>query len=200
MNNLSLEEMNFSAFDITLLNPTERSVIISWLQEILQSNSKIAALQSFKFNSILNEKHLFSAVHHSWNGYKNKYMISNSLSVEFLVYLSGQRQISKAFQNFGLPETTEKFSLLVFHTTTYSSPNSLLKSNSFNKLVVSIESLAFTDSIQKRKQLAKQFEFNYSQDEKFLESETGFRQLENFILSSISNVVFESSKLENNNK
>jgi len=52
--------------------------------------------------------HIESAVWHSINALQNNHLISNTLAIELLLYLAGERQISKAIEEYGLKEDTKK--------------------------------------------------------------------------------------------
>ena len=101
-NKLDPNDICFSAFDIELKNPLTPKHILTYVQEVKHNQTRILDVQAFRHDSVFNQNHLLSAVWHAWNGFKNNYTISNSLSIEFLLYLSGQRQIAKAIEFFGL--------------------------------------------------------------------------------------------------
>jgi len=162
---------------------------------LLKKHKELIGVQAFKFDSVLSEAHLLSAVWHAWNGFKNGLTISDSLSIEFLLYLSGQRQISKAIQIFGLKDEVKKFSIIFFHENEIFKENLNLSYISNSKISV-INKLTISDSMEKRIHLASIFEYNLDQNSKVLEGEDGFNKLENYILTSISNLVFETSKIK----
>ncbi len=190
-NKLNPDLIHFSAFDIELNQNYKRSQIIDLLQELKASNKQILDLQSFQFNSLLSQRQLLSAVWHAWNGFKNHYSISNLLSIEFLLYVSGQRQISKALEFFGLEQQVEKFSLIVFH-------ENIIKKGDFisffvqNTMVRDVKDLTLTDTLEKRNKLSKIFGFKLEYKDDLFLSKESFINLENYILTSISNLVFEA--------
>lgn len=53
-------------------------------------------------------RHLYSATWHALMAMKTKRMISKTLSMEVLLYSSGQRQIKKAIALLGVKENTEE--------------------------------------------------------------------------------------------
>lgn len=53
-------------------------------------------------------RHLYSASWHALRAMKNERMIAKTLSMEILLYSSGQRQIKKAIALLGVKETTEE--------------------------------------------------------------------------------------------
>lgn len=185
-----LETINFSVLDVFLKQPMNRSDLLSYFQNITSSDENIVAIQSFRQDSLLNEKHLFSAVFHSWNAFETEGMISKNLSVEFLLYLSGQRQISKALELFGLPNKVERFSVIFFHVKEL--PKDYITTSAFSGLIKQITNLTISDTLKKRKELASFFNYSFANDDSYLQSEEGFINLQNFILTTISNVVFEA--------
>ena len=195
LKNKNLNELHFSAYDVFLTKSMTKNEIIRFVQQLKEKNVDIYDAQAFRVDSALSEKHISSAVWHAWNGFKNNLTISGSLSIEFLLYLSGQRQISKALQFFGLGETVKSFSLMIFNEKIISKENllsmTLLKNN-----ISMISPLNLSDSVDKRKNLAKIFDFASKENLEVLDSHEGYIKLENYILTSISNLVFETSKLK----
>ncbi len=72
------------------------------------SRFSLEACQIFDNRYIWGQKHLFSAIWHALNAEKTKRMISNTLSMEILLYAAGQRQITKALDHLGVREDTEE--------------------------------------------------------------------------------------------
>ncbi len=198
INNPNLNEVHFSAFDITLSQSISSGEVLSFLQSIAKKNDKIIAIQSFRFDSLVSRKQLLSAVWHAWNGFKNGITISNYLSVEFLLYVSGQRQISKALEFFGLDKEVEQFSVVIFQDQKMEK-SELLTLLSENNLIKEIAEPIFTDTPEKRKKLASIFDLTGLDENQLLSENDGLTLLENYILTSISNVVFEASKTKSNN-
>lgn len=188
----NIELMNFSAFDVELKEEMNRSELLSYFEKMISSDSNILAVQSFRQDSVLNQNHLFSAVYHSWNAFKTENMISKSLSVEFLLYLSGQRQITKAFEMFGLSDRVKNFSIIIFHIETLIELKDYITNSPLGSICSKTSYLKLSDTLSKRKELANLFSYSYLNDDPYLLSEEGYSNLENFILSSISNVVFEA--------
>jgi tRNA threonylcarbamoyladenosine modification (KEOPS) complex Cgi121 subunit len=189
IDNIQPEKILFSAFDIELNRSISKDKIISMLNDIKFHNTNIIDLQAFRFNSLLSEKQLLSAIWHAWNGYKNELMISDMLSIEFLLYVSGQRQISKALKFFGLEFELDKFSLVIFHK------EPILEKQFISfPFIRNISELRIINTNEKTKFLAKIFNFNFRVNDDFLSSQDDFIKLENYILSSISNLVFETGR------
>lgn len=186
----NVELINFSAFDIELNEVMKRSELLSYFEKMISLDSNILAMQSFKQDSILNQNHLFSAVFHSWNAFKTNNMISKNLSVEFLLYLSGQRQITKAFEMFGLSDTVKLFSVVIFHQKTLQ--EDYIAASPLGLICHKTSDLMLSNTLDKRKRLASLFNYSHPNIDSYLLSEEGYSNLENFILTSISNVVFEA--------
>ena len=189
------DNVYFSAFDIFLVEPLSKNDIVSFVQDLKNSSSKILDAQAFKYNSLLSEAHLLSAIWHSWTGFKNNMMISGSLSVEFLLYASGQRQISKALDFFGIGGSESKFSVVLFQNENIIREE-IFTHSSFIQLINKVENLSFVDSLEKRKNLSRIFNYKTYNSMQQLNDSSSLKKLENYILTSISNLVFESPHLK----
>ena len=183
----------FSTFDIELLTFQSSKKIMAYIQDIKSRTSQILDLQAFRIDSLLSTNQMLSAIYHAWNGFKNNITISNQISVEFLLYVSGQRQISKAIEFFGLEKEEKEFSLIIFHGQEIEKEK-LISLLSEDKIIKNISNLTLTDKPEKRKCLANIFGYKIQENTTFLTSKEGFKKLENFILTSISNLVFEGTK------
>ena len=89
---ISLENINQEYFK----NPT---TLFKDLDKISRSQSTV--IQLFNTEDILSKELLNSSVYFALMAEKNKRLISKSLSLEYLVYTSTQRQISIALKTFG---------------------------------------------------------------------------------------------------
>jgi len=66
---------------------------------------------------VWNLAHVESAIWHSMNAFSEERLISRTLSLEILLYLSGERQISRALTGFGLKySTTQILGILIADT------------------------------------------------------------------------------------
>ena len=198
-NEINAENIHFSAFDVELTNTLEPKKIIAYLQELKHLDKRILDIQSIRYDSILSNNHLLSAVWHAWNGFINKYTISNSFSIEFLLYVSGQRQITKALEFFGLQDETTNFSMIIFQDREIPRKE-LLSLISANKIIKEISPIKFTDGLEKRKKLTEIFDYQIGKSDDLLIGDHGFNQLEKYILSTIANLVFETSNSTIENK
>jgi KEOPS complex subunit Cgi121 len=72
------------------------------------SQFSLNACQIFDNRYIWGLKHLFSAIWHALSAEKDKRMISNTLSMEILLYAAGQRQIKKALSQLGVKKDTKE--------------------------------------------------------------------------------------------
>jgi tRNA threonylcarbamoyladenosine modification (KEOPS) complex Cgi121 subunit len=77
------------------------------------SENGIHAIQLMDGAMIVDELHLLSAAQNAANAWKGDYMISRGLDVEVAVYASGQKQISKAFEQLGVTDKTSSIALVV---------------------------------------------------------------------------------------
>lgn len=76
----------------------------------------ILAVQFLSSQLIAGTSHLMSAAQNALNAYHGEYMISRSLNVEIILYASAQRQISVAFEKFGLADNLERVALVIIGT------------------------------------------------------------------------------------
>jgi tRNA threonylcarbamoyladenosine modification (KEOPS) complex Cgi121 subunit len=78
------------------------------------SDFNLKGAQFFNNRYIWGQKHISSAIWHSWNAFQNNRMISKSLSMEILLYTAGFRQIKKAINLLGVNDaTTEIVGVLI---------------------------------------------------------------------------------------
>ncbi|WP_455367439.1 KEOPS complex subunit Cgi121 [[Eubacterium] cellulosolvens] len=79
---------------------------ISDPKEIFKNFSTESDLISQLLNPrlLIGESHIYFGVINALNSFKKNWNISRHLSIEILLYLSGQRQIEKAFKMFGIQE------------------------------------------------------------------------------------------------
>ncbi|MHA2364876.1 MAG: KEOPS complex subunit Cgi121 [Candidatus Hodarchaeales archaeon] len=106
----------FSAFQIKFEEEARKKDIINDFNKIKSLNPEIIDLQGTRSHVFLNIYHLKSAIWHSWKAFQNQLNIAERLSVEFLLYLSGQRQINKALNLFGITDSLLDCALVIFHT------------------------------------------------------------------------------------
>ncbi|TXT62131.1 MAG: putative Kinase binding protein [Promethearchaeota archaeon] len=70
--------------------------------EELQTKYPTAIIQFFNSDYVLNEDHLYHAIYFVQKAFKYGQHISQKASIEFLLYLSTNRQIKKAIEAFGI--------------------------------------------------------------------------------------------------
>jgi tRNA threonylcarbamoyladenosine modification (KEOPS) complex Cgi121 subunit len=73
----------------------------------LTSNYDLKAAQLLDNRLIWGRSHILSAIWHARKAYQNNRMISQSFSMEILLYSAGLRQIKKAVGLLGVTDTTE---------------------------------------------------------------------------------------------
>ena len=72
------------------------------LIEIIQKRYEGVMLQFFNRKLILNFNHIFYACYHTLKTFRHKKNISNKMGIEFLLYLSADRQIKRTLENYGI--------------------------------------------------------------------------------------------------
>ena len=72
------------------------------LIEIIQKRYDGVMLQFFNRKLILNYNHIFYACYHTLKTFRHKKNISNKMGIEFLLYLSADRQIKRTLENYGI--------------------------------------------------------------------------------------------------
>ncbi len=84
-------------------NKNSRGLDTDKLLELAKSFSKsVLAFQFFNSMMIVDEMHLLSGAQNAVNALKGDYMISRTLDVELVVYVSAQRQIGRALDIMGV--------------------------------------------------------------------------------------------------
>ncbi len=84
-------------------NKNSRGLDTDKLLELAKSLSKsVLAFQFFNSMMIVDEMHLLSGAQNAVNALKGDYMISRTLDVELVVYVSAQRQIGRALDIMGV--------------------------------------------------------------------------------------------------
>ena len=79
---------------------------LGWKFKEISDNNSLLAIQMMDSLNIWSLTHIESAVWHSLNAFQNNHLISKTFSIELLLYLAGERQISKAIEEYGLKENT----------------------------------------------------------------------------------------------
>ena len=70
--------------------------------EGLQNNNKESIIQSIKDKYVLNQDHIYIASYYTEKAFFDKTHISKKKNLEFLLYLSTHRQISRGIESFGI--------------------------------------------------------------------------------------------------
>ena len=84
-------------------NKNSRNLDTDKLLELAKSLSEsVLAFQFLNSMMIVDEMHLLSGAQNAVNALKGDYMISRTLDVELVVYVSAQRQIGRALDNMGV--------------------------------------------------------------------------------------------------
>ena len=94
-------------------NENSRGLDTENLLEIARSLSEsVLALQLFNSMMIVDEMHLLSGAQNAVNALKGGYMISRSLDVELVVYVSAQHQIGRALEIMGINDGLSSVSVV----------------------------------------------------------------------------------------
>ncbi len=101
---ISQIKFNFSQFLqlFTIDNEEEALKHLFQLTQELQNRNKGSMIQFIKDKYLLNENHLFTACYYMQKAFYYNTNISNKKNIEFLLYLSANRQISKGIETFGI--------------------------------------------------------------------------------------------------
>lgn len=183
-----LDELNFSAYDITFSLDISRKEILSWINQVKNDQKNISDIQPLRQNSLFSVTHLKSSIWHAWHAFLNKKSISNNLSVEFLLYASGQRQISKAFDFLGIKQKENCLSFVIFHTKPLDI-DEVKEIIGANFKDYQIRTMKLTQNIDKINAYCKFFSYDLQIEE--MKNEHILKELEDYILTCISNLVFD---------
>ncbi len=69
-------------------------------------------IQVVNADFVYGKDHLFSAVEHTIRSFKNRMNSLKSLSLEMLLYASGERQIQKAIEKIGIKKGNQKIAFI----------------------------------------------------------------------------------------
>ena len=87
--------------------------INSFLKKIITLSSRYdMVIQVVNADFVYGKDHLFSAVEHTIRSFKNRMNSLNSLSLEMLLYASGERQIQKAIEKIGIKKGNQKIAFI----------------------------------------------------------------------------------------
>ncbi|TFG15553.1 hypothetical protein EU537_00605 [Candidatus Thorarchaeota archaeon] len=80
---------------------------------LLNQQPKMMAAQFLNHQFIAGSDHLLSAAQNALNAWEGGYAVSRSLSVEIILFASGQRQISRALDTLGIEKLPENMLIVV---------------------------------------------------------------------------------------
>lgn len=175
-----------TAYDLEFTEQLPRKELLDWVKWVKKERESIVDIQFFKRDALWSETHLKSAVWHAWKAIKENYSISKSISIEFLLYATGQRQISKAVEYLGIDDFVDNLSVVIFHT---KEENSFELQNILNNHFVTqnIKEISFTTNDEKLSQLIKLFNYPLS----ISKTKVDLAKFEKYLLTCVSNLVFE---------
>jgi tRNA threonylcarbamoyladenosine modification (KEOPS) complex Cgi121 subunit len=168
-----------------IIQDLSESIDVKGILEELEEKHKLVGSQLFDFRPIWGYKHIFSALWHAEKAKNANRMISNSFSMEILLYIAGCRQIKKALEMLGVKESTHKII-------------GVLVADSLDVLPVAHtdlkERIRFKPSLHiieefdlKREWFIQQlFEDNYQNADKFSDSDIEKAQLEKVALLALN--------------
>lgn len=87
------------------------------LLETVRQRIKEACIQFFDAKVIAGWEHLFFATLNALRVFENKMNISNSLTIEILLFASGQRQIRKALELLGIKPSSPLVAVIILDET-----------------------------------------------------------------------------------
>lgn len=77
------------------------------------SEEKGNEVQLFDANMVFGKEHLISSAKHAMRAFKTKTNRSDTLSMEILLYASGERQITHAIKKIGIKEKNKEFGIVI---------------------------------------------------------------------------------------
>jgi len=78
------------------------------------SEDKDVKIQAFDLTKVVSYNHIVIAAYHANKAFINKTNLSKSIDIEFLLYLSCQRQIKLAFETFGISNGRMLIGIAIF--------------------------------------------------------------------------------------
>ncbi|MFC1751121.1 KEOPS complex subunit Cgi121 [Pseudomonadota bacterium] len=86
-----------------------------FINQIQKFSSTDIIIQVFNAAMIFGKSHLFSAVHHTLRSAEQNRLITHSLSMELLLYASGERQLKHAIPKMGVIAGNNSIVILIIH-------------------------------------------------------------------------------------
>ncbi len=115
---IGINQITFDYLEYLQLNKiqNDKDALESLISLISDINKKFkdVIIQFIDDDLILNEEHIFNSIYFVHKAFKNEINISNSKSMELLLYLSSQRQIKKSIKAFGVKIHKLKNGLLTY--------------------------------------------------------------------------------------
>jgi len=94
-----------------------KNIAFAKAEEFLKTNrkeiEKVVDVQFFDTELVATQEHLYFAAINALQAFQNKTNISKSLSMETILYASGQRQIKKAIQRCGIKLETKNMGAVI---------------------------------------------------------------------------------------
>ena len=78
------------------------------------SDDKGVKIQVFNLDKVVSLDHVVIAAYHANKAFINETNLSKTIDIEFLLYLSCQRQIKLAFETFGISDGKMKIGISIF--------------------------------------------------------------------------------------
>lgn len=182
-----MKNYNFTAFNIEFIKNITKKNLLEIIKLLIADNQYIIDIQILRFHVLLNAYHLQSAVWHAHKSIQNGINIAKNISLEFLLYLSGQRQIKIALLRFGIDKEIIKCGLVIFHKDNLDkiqneSFSQILSNNFFNCKIKAIE---YAQTKEELNHIAHCFNLEMNSEW----NDANKAHLEGVILSRIANLV-----------
>jgi KEOPS complex subunit Cgi121 len=87
----------------------------TFMDKLQTFSSSDITVQAFNAKMIFGKQHLFSAVHHTIRAKNQNRLITHSLSMELLLYASGERQLKHAIPKMGVTEDMKSIVILIMY-------------------------------------------------------------------------------------
>jgi tRNA threonylcarbamoyladenosine modification (KEOPS) complex Cgi121 subunit len=132
--------------------------------ESIQNQFENCMIQFFNKQLVLNSNHIFYACYHTLRSFQLKANISNKMEIEFLLYLSANRQIRKALKYYGITKENINQGQIVFCVISLTKNLDLIRTEILNLINATENSLNLDEEpIVRYENIKKFFAFNDNQ-------------------------------------
>ncbi|MFX1315663.1 MAG: KEOPS complex subunit Cgi121 [Promethearchaeota archaeon] len=139
--------------------------------ETLQNNFSNVIIQIINNKYILNQDHIFTAGYYLQKAFLQNLNISNKRNIEFMLYLSANRQISKGFEAFGITDIVlEKRNLITCIISPINNIDEINRNILLNLNAYEIDITINNQSIEKFNRIKRFYEISENQIASVLKS------------------------------